>query len=629
MKNFVFSVLLSMVCSVLYAQELPKYEMRGTWIATVANLDWPTSRGTNAGRFQRDELIGYFNKLQEAGINAVFFQVRSECDAMYASNYEPWSSYLTGTEGAAPDPFWDPLAFAIQEAHKRGMELHAWLNPYRAIRTLSKDAPSANFSNAEWASLATASSDYHDFPVINRAENHVSVLHPEWILEIGNIAILNPGLDEVKQYITDVVMDIVTRYDVDGIHFDDYFYPYAPNTITDEDAETFAENPRGFTNIGDWRRDNVNTMVKMVHDSIKSVKPHVKFGISPFGKYSDGYNTLYADAYAWVAGEYLDYLVPQLYWELSRFYSGTAFQYLYDTWFANRNNRHVYAGHGIYRADSRTFSGTLFSASEVPNQIRYVRSKQDSTGSLHFRMRNITSYPSGNFFEQLKSELYKYPALTPPMYWLSLDKPPTPTNFTVQKDDSQQNLVHLSWSRPTFENGNDTTLKFAIYSYVSSEALSSVDTIFNNSRYLIAVTGDTTYTHNAPGGDGETYYFITSVSSNSVESERSAIVSAGVITSNQNDILSNRPTTITLEQNFPNPFNPETTIRFQLPEAATVSLIVYNVLGQPVSQLIQSTRLNAGSHQISFKAEQLPSGMYFYRLISGSTSVTKKMLLIK
>ncbi|MGH7451691.1 MAG: glycoside hydrolase family 10 protein, partial [bacterium] len=274
----------------------PKREFRGAWIATVINLDWPSTPGLAPGT-QRGELMRLLDELQAAGINAVMFQVRSECDAMYASTIEPWSYWLTGGQGRAPSPFYDPLQFAVQEAHKRGMELHAWLNPYRSVREIGSYA---------------------------NAANHVSVQHPEWLFRAGNTRVLDPGLPMVRAYVTSVVMDVVNRYDVDGIHFDDYFYPYPPDQISNQDDATFANYSRGFTNRGDWRRDNVNLLIKMIHDSIQVVKPYVKFGISPFGIWRNGiptgitgldaYNTIYCDALAWLQQQTIDYLTPQLYW---------------------------------------------------------------------------------------------------------------------------------------------------------------------------------------------------------------------------------------------------------------------------------------------------------------------------
>ncbi|MEB3209495.1 MAG: family 10 glycosylhydrolase, partial [Synechococcus sp.] len=302
MKRFAIALLL--LSAAIAAQTQPNQEFRGVWVATVANLDWPTSRTASVASQQAD-LIAHFDQLKAAGVNAVLFQVRTEADALYASSIEPWSYYLTGVEGQAPSPFWDPLEFAIREAHKRGMELHAWLNPYRADRVPG---------------------------LFTRAANHVTVTNPEWIItatsSTSSIRIMNPGIPAVRERITAVVMDIVRRYDVDGIHFDDYFYPYPPNDMGfntarwDLDKATFEQYGAGFSIRSDWRRNNINTMVKAVHDSIKSVKPHVKFGISPFGIWKNGtpsgitgmnaFDVIYADALQWLSVKSVDYITPQL-----------------------------------------------------------------------------------------------------------------------------------------------------------------------------------------------------------------------------------------------------------------------------------------------------------------------------
>lgn len=623
--------------SVAQDSEPPKKEFRGVWIATVINLDWPTSVGvgSNYNRFQQRNLIEHLDELKEAGINAVLFQVRSEADAMYDSSYEPWSKYLTREEGVAPDPFWDPLAFAVEEAHKRGMELHAWFNPYRADRNVSASKNVGSYdeglSSIEQSVMNSAGSVNPDNYVQARAENHVTVTHPEWILTIGNLAILNPGIPEVMEYNTDVIMDVVNRYDIDGVHFDDYFYPYSPNTISDEDAETYAEYGGDFDNIGDWRRDNVNTFIKMVHDSIKSVKPHVSFGISPFGRHSEGYNTLYADGYAWMQGEYLDYINPQLYWEETRFNSGTDFGYLYAEWASERNGRHIYAGHGVYRASSQTFGGTLFGANQVPLQIEVMRDLgvEDSTGSVFFRMKNITDYTTKGIKDSLMHNFYRRPALTPTMSWLSQTEPPTPVNFQVERDAEVQNRVHLTWDAPEFVNGNDTTLKYVIYRVASTEGVPSADTVITNPHYGVYVTGETSFTDNAPGAEGETYYFVTAATTNSVESNATEVKSAGTIVSNEGTLDDGIPQSVSLRQNYPNPFNPTTSITFELNKAQGVQLNVYNMLGQHVRTLLNADQMSAGAHSVTFNAAGMPSGLYFYRLTTSEAELTKKMTLIK
>jgi uncharacterized lipoprotein YddW (UPF0748 family) len=239
-------ILLLLVSFQIIAQIIPpKREFRGAWVATVANIDWPKNRPNATSGEQISDLITILKKLKESGINAVMFQVRTECDALYNSKFEPWSYWLTNQQGKAPEPFFDPLEYAIDEAHKLGMELHAWFNPYRAVKNVGDYDP---------------------------AENHVSVTHPDWILNFGNYKMLDPGLPEVKEFVLNVMKDVLHNYDIDGIHFDDYFYPYSPK-VSSEDAETYEKYGSQFDNIDDWRRDNINSLMAMIYEEIKKEKP--------------------------------------------------------------------------------------------------------------------------------------------------------------------------------------------------------------------------------------------------------------------------------------------------------------------------------------------------------------------
>ncbi|MBE0557047.1 MAG: family 10 glycosylhydrolase, partial [Proteobacteria bacterium] len=245
------------------AAERPKREFRGAWIATVTNLDWPSSRGLTAQQ-QRNELVAILDALYASGINAVVFQIRPECDALYISPYEPWSYWLTGSQGTGPNPVYDPLEFAVSEAHKRGMELHAWFNPYRAYR------------------------ETNTYPT---HATHVTKTHPEWILTCPDgYKIVDPGLPQARDYIAMIVADVVRRYDVDGVHMDDYFYPYPEHNFTVQDSASFRDYSRGYPDSlkGDWRRGNVNLLVQQMYDSVQAIKPWVKVGMSPFGIWQNG-----------------------------------------------------------------------------------------------------------------------------------------------------------------------------------------------------------------------------------------------------------------------------------------------------------------------------------------------------
>lgn len=591
------------------AQTPPKHEFRGAWIATVINLDWPTSR-TASPQVQQDQLVAMLDALKAAGINAVFFQIRAESDALYASSIEPWSYWLTGAQGQPPEPFYDPLTFAIDEAHQRGMELHAWFNPFRAVR-------GSGYPNAD---------------------NHVSQTHPEWILsfgDAGSLKILDPGQPAVHDYVTTVIMDVVRRYDVDGVHFDDYFYPYPPNQITDEDDATFEVHNRGFTDRGDWRRDNINRFVAQVYDSIQAVRPEVAFGISPFGIWRNGvpagivgmdaYDVIYADATAWLDAGTIDYVVPQLYWP---FGGGQDYARLASWWSFTAFGQHLYTGHGLYRASRSTFSGTLFAANEVPRQVRYNRGDPGIRGSVFFRAKNLTQYTSKGFADSLRANLYHHPALTPPMDWKDQTPPDVPLGLTYTW--AGEDAVRLSWSPPPAKTGRAGLERYALYRIRSAE-LPDFDEALADATNLLAVTGTTSYTDRPGQADEPYYYVVTSVSPNSIESAPSNSIS---LEGRAVAVEVEQPVAFRLLQNYPNPFNPSTEIRFELDRAGPVTLAVFNVLGQRIATLVDGTQHPTGLHTVRWNGlddtgQAVASGTYFYVLRFGDRLHTKSMVLVK
>lgn len=664
MKKILFTILLLSLSTVGFSQEtVPKKEFRGAWMATVINLDWPQS-GNLPPAYQKIGLLNKLDKLKEAGINIVYFQIRTEGDALYDSDIEPWSKYLTGEEGRAPNPYWDPLSFVIEEAHKRGMELHAWLNPYRAMRSIPSDftqkVTSSNNSNEIDESLLPflnkefdANSKGKALGTTQRDEKHVSNTHPEWLFVMnGNIAIMNPGLPEVIDYNIQIVMDVVNRYDVDGIHFDDYFYPYPPNHMGSSSANnalddsTFIKYPRGFTNKADWRRNNVDIFIEALYDSMQVVKPWVKFGISPFGIWKSGvpsgisgmnaYDVVYGDGMAWLRDGTIDYITPQLYWEINRFGPyGQDYKALSEFWAdsATAYGRHIYPGHGLYRSDSNTYSGTLFAANEIPKQVRINRSNPKIQGSVFFRAKNLTNFSSKGFGDSLKTNYYKYAALQPTMEWKDLTKPESPTNLVVNRDAEEQYKFKLSWERPAVDvvskiippTHTDTLIKYAIYrvdSGVDPDEVSEMENYYN----LIEVTGDTTYTDIAPPSENGYWYFVTAASRNNVESDPTPGVEGGIVVSNEEEHVA--ITGYNLSQNYPNPFNPSTEIQFRIAESGFTTLKVYDMLGREVSNLVNEN-LTSGAHTVRFDATNLASGIYIYRLVSKNASLTRRMTLIK
>jgi uncharacterized lipoprotein YddW (UPF0748 family) len=448
------------------AQVPPKREFRGAWIATVVNLDWPSGGQRNpfAGQQQRDELIAMLDQLVAAGINAVVFQVRTECDALYKSSYEPWSFWLTGTQGTGPFDGYDPLEFAVQEAHKRGMELHAWFNPYRAYRA------------------------YRETNTYLTAANHVTLQHPEWILTCPDgYKFLDPGLPAVRDHAAKVIADVVRRYDVDGVHMDDYFYPYPEHNFANQDAATFASYSRGITNVGDWRRDNVNLLIRQIYDSVQAIKPFVKVGMSPFGIWRpnypsgifglDAYNTIYCDALAWIRGKYIDYITPQLYWA---FGGGTDYGKLQPWWAdsASAYGRHLYTG-----------IITTVGASEIGRQIDFNRGNPKVGGSIIFRA-NLIAGNSGGVRDLLTFGQYRTPALIPVLSWKDTVKPNSPSNVRSAVSSSP-NLYDLQWDKPAIAADGDTALRYIVYRFTkSSYQFSDLE----DSRNLLALSGQANVT---------------------------------------------------------------------------------------------------------------------------------------
>lgn len=459
MKKIVYYLFIFLFCNDLFSQPLPpKREFRGAWIATVINYDWPTKPGLTTSE-QQSQLLSLLDELKISGINAVFFQIRTECDALYQSNYEPWSYYLTGTQGVAPSPFYDPLEFVINESHKRGMELHAWLNPYRAEKVIGA------------------------YPFVG---NHITKTHPEWILQINTYKFLNPGIPEVTAYVTKIINDVARCYDVDGIHLDDYFYPYPPDQITDQDATTFQLYNNGITNIGDWRRENTTALIAQISDSLKSIKPYLKYGISPFGIWKSGvpagitgmdaYNVIYADAIAWLKNGSIDYLAPQLYWP---FGGGQDYAKLNNWWSDSTSvyNRHLYVGQAAYKASS-------YGAQEIPAEINFNRNNPQCQGSIFFRAGNFPENPKG-MTDSLKYSLNRLYAIPPLMNWKEVNPipPNAPTNLRYQINPVSGKNEFL-WNAPSVAADGDTASRYALYRFETSP--SSVD----GSNKIFGTTGE-------------------------------------------------------------------------------------------------------------------------------------------
>jgi len=382
-------------------------EFRGAWVATVGNIDWPSTNNLTVNQ-QKSEMLAFLDRAVRLNLNAIIFQVRPISDALYDSKIEPWSYYLTGTMGQAPSPYYDPLEFAVTEAHKRGLELHAWFNPFRAGPPTGK------------------------FPI---SKNHISRTHPDLVRKYGNLLWLDPGEKEAQDYSFRVVMDVVKRYDIDGVHFDDYFYPYKQQDAQKRDLDfpdwsswhKYGEG--GKFSRDDWRRENVNKFVKRVYESIKSAKPWVKFGVSPFGIWQPGYpapargmnafSILYCDSRKWLTNGWLDYCSPQLYWAIDAPEQG--FTGLLN-WWLEQNPKHRNIWPGI---DSDRVGGK-WKAEEIVNQIKITRERCDGVaGEAQWSMKCLMQ-DRGGLATALANGVYAERALIPASPWLERTAPAKP-----------------------------------------------------------------------------------------------------------------------------------------------------------------------------------------------------------
>lgn len=446
------------------AQEvtIPKREFRGVWIATVVNIDWPSSSKASAEQ-QKNELLSIIEAHYQSGINAIMLQVRPAADAFYAKSREPWSAWLSGQQGKAPADNFDPLEFAIAESHKRGMEVHAWFNPYRAT------------FDTNFARLSA---------------EHVTNKQPQWFFYYEGKKLFNPGLPEVRAYIVQVVMDVVNNYDVDGIHFDDYFYPYPVAKQKINDEQTFRDYPNGFADIKDWRRNNVDLLIKDLSDSIHVHKPWVKFGISPFGIWKNkgqdaegsasnggsSYYEQYADSRKWVAEGWVDYINPQIYWPFG--YRAAPFEKMVDWWSEHTYGRHLYIGQGAYQVFNSK-NPNWQSRTQLPDQVKYLRNNPRIQGSVFFSSKSLIRNPLG-FTDSLTNNYYRHYALPPAMLWRDSVAPRAPQNLEVTASSGQ---VKLSWETPTMAKDNEPVYGYVIYRFDENE-----DIVLDNPKNILRIS---------------------------------------------------------------------------------------------------------------------------------------------
>ena len=477
----------------LNAAKHPKREMRAVWIATVGNIDWPSASNLTVEQ-QQKEFIELLDLCKEYHMNTVVFQIRPSADAFYASDYEPWSQWLTGKQGKKPDPYYDPLTFASAECRKRGLDLHVWINPYRAVSDVTNN---------------------------QTAPNHITNTHPEWFLTYGKTKYFDPALPETRNFVATVVSDIVRRYDIDAVHMDDYFYPYRITGVEFPDDQSFKTYSRGYTDTqrDDWRRNNVDLIIKQMHDSIKAIKPWVELGISPFGVWRNiakdpkgsktkagqtNYDDLFADVLKWQQEKWIDYVTPQIYWERGK--TVADYTILANWWSKNTFGAQLYIGQAPYRIDPKAKDKSWQTADEIIGQIKLNRKNSNISGSMFFSAKFMRKNPL-ELHEKLLKKYYRYPALPPVNPRIDALKPQEPMNahLTIVNETMQFN-----WTK------EENTKSFVIYQFKKRQRIN-----INKPEHIFLTTSDNLFTHSLDNqSDPASYkYVVTALSKSNIESK--------------------------------------------------------------------------------------------------------------
>jgi len=422
MKKVFISILLFAISVQLCAQLAPEEELRAVWITTAFNIDWPSSTKISTEE-QKTEFINLIEAHKRNGINAVFVQIRPSGEVFYESEIEPWSHWLAGKQGKAPEPFYDPLRFMLDECHKRDIEFHAWFNPFRAVSNI------ARVKTVPW---------------------HITKQHPEWFVTYGEEIVkiyFNPGIPAGRDYIVTVIMEVVHKYDIDGVHFDDYFYPVRQAGKDFPDYTSYLQyNTYGLTRA-DWRRKNINDFIHTLSDSINAIKPQIKFGVGPSGVWRnkshdpDGSNTRglasydeqYADVVKWLREGWIDYVSPQIYWVIG--YKAADYSELVDWWSRHTYGKHLYIGHATHRINS---NNNWRNPSEILDQIRLNRMYPEVKGSIFYSSTALLNNLNG-FSDSLRNDLYFAYANVPEMPWKIKEDP---LNNLIVKVDTTPIIYH-------------------------------------------------------------------------------------------------------------------------------------------------------------------------------------------
>jgi uncharacterized lipoprotein YddW (UPF0748 family) len=442
----------------VYAQT--KREMRAVWIATVNNIDWSPKNEFEPYR-QREAMLQILDTLEVLKINTLIFQIRPTADTFYKSEIETWSRFLTGNQGVAPYPFYDPLAFVIDEAHKRNIEVHIWLNPYRVL----------NVDNINMLNI-----------------NHLYFKNPKLFVKYGGQYYFNPGYEATRQHLKNVVADLVSRYDIEAIHIDDYFYPYPIRGEEFPDNEAFKTENRGFKNKDDWRRNNVNLAIDLIFKTIKEIKPWVEFGVSPFGVWRNksrdiqgsdtkalaNYDDLYADILKWLKEGKIDYVMPQLYWEIG--HANANYSVLADWWSKNCCGRNLYIG--LYASNLGNGTRAWREGNELVKQIKFNRKFPNIQGVGLYSAVALMENRMG-IKDSLKNNFFKYYALVPANNLAATERPQSPENVRAVKN-SMLGKTLLYWDYPQNE-----ALYFVVYYFGQN---SKID--FDNPKNILKTTRD-------------------------------------------------------------------------------------------------------------------------------------------
>jgi len=476
----------------------PPAELRGAWLATAANIDFPSKPGLTSAQI-KSEFDSIMDNLKAMNMNAVFVQIRPSGDAFYKSTTVPMSKFLVGKQGAAlDDSLFDPLQYMIQSAHDRRIEFHAWMNPYRAAFDL------------DTASL----SPLHPLRALSNRRK------AEWFFRYGKKWYFNPANPSVRQYLTNVVKDIVIRYDVDGIHFDDYFYPYKEKDLDRDvainDYDAYASGDHNFENISDWRRNNVNLLIEGVSKTIKQYKPYVKFGIGPFGVWRNkevdpvrgsntragvtSYDDLYADVLLWLEKGWIDYVAPQIYWSVG--FPPADYEILVDWWSKHLYGKQLYIGHAAYKINNSANDSNWEKEDEISQQIAINRANPNVSGSIFFSVKPLLKNPLG-VQDTLTNALWKYAALVPPMPSLSKA---TPAKASICRVKGTSRSVQLTWNLCELLSSDEMPFYFALYRF-DGEGVGK----FDNPRNLLGFTpfyADKMYFEDYTAIEGEYYTYI-------------------------------------------------------------------------------------------------------------------------